>query len=448
MSHPDRSRDMQSSRRTFLRATAAAVAAGAVGRPSVGRAAETLAVAGGRKAVTVPEKEHSDACRWPRFGDAEKKFVAEILDLSASTCYRELPLFEKEWKQYHQIPYCKSHMNGTSALTSMFFAMDFPPGTEIMVPTYTFFGTILPMRFFGYVPVFIDINPRTATMDVEHMKKQLTPRTKAVIPMHSWGLPCDMDAICDFAKEHGLMVCEDAAHAHGAKFQGKPTGTIGEMSIFSFQATKPLPILEGGMGMYHKREHFERASVFGHYEDPPKLPDDSPYKKYVGTGLGLKLRMHPLSAALGRLQLKELDKRNALIAAQVRRLNDRITQLPGISEPYCRKDVQRVYYSSNLIFLDEAKAGFSREALIKALKAEGVRASAGDYPCQHKYTVYSEAKWWHHPPNVPESLPGSEEVNRRAVNLALFTAEAPELVEQYAAAFEKIWAHRTELAKI
>ena len=214
MSHPDRSRDMQSSRRTFLRATAAAVAAGAVGRPSVGRAAETLAVAGGRKAVTVPEKEHSDACRWPRFGDAEKKFVAEILDLSASTCYRELPLFEKEWKQYHQIPYCKSHMNGTSALTSMFFAMDFPPGTEIMVPTYTFFGTILPMRFFGYVPVFIDINPRTATMDVEHMKKQLTPRTKAVIPMHSWGLPCDMDAICDFAKEHGLMVCEDAAHAH------------------------------------------------------------------------------------------------------------------------------------------------------------------------------------------------------------------------------------------
>lgn len=441
--------DSRSSRRTFLKATTVAAAGAAVAaRPSRARAAETLAVSGGQKAVTFPADKHANACHWPRYGEAERKACSEILDQTAGGTYRDLPLFEKDWKEYTGIPYCKTHMNGTSALTSMFFAMDFPPGTEIMVPTYTFFGAILPMRFFGYVPVFVDINPKTATLDLDHAKKVLTPNCKAIMPMHSWGLPCEMDEICGWGKENGLMVCEDAAHAHGAAVNGKKTGTWGEMSIFSFQGTKPMPILEGGMGMYQKREHYERASVFGHYEDPPKLPEDSPYRKYTGTGLGLKLRMHPLSAAIARVQLKELDKRNALIKAQVRKLNDRLVQLPGITEPYCRKGIDRVYYSSNVIFFDDAKAGFSQKALLKALAAEGVKASSGDYPCQHKYTVYSEAKWWHHPPQVPSTLPGSEQVNSTAINLALFNIEVPELVEQYAAAFEKVWAHKDELAKM
>jgi dTDP-4-amino-4,6-dideoxygalactose transaminase len=219
------------------------------------------------------------------------------------------------------------------------------------------------------------------------------------------------------------------------------------MSIFSFQATKPLPGIEAGMGTYKQRAHYERASVFGDYKAPPLLPGDSPYRKYVGTGLGLKLRMHPLAAALCRKQLETLDERNAAIKAQVRRLNDRLTALPGILEPVCRKDCDRVYYSSNVVFFDEAKAGFSRSAALKALQAEGVRASAGDYPCQHKYAVYSEPGWWHHPPKVPAALPGSEQVNARAMNLPLFTRDVPELVDQYVRAFEKVWAHRQQLAK-
>jgi perosamine synthetase len=439
-----------SSRRTFLKATtAAALAAGITARPSSSRAAETLALGGGAKAVTFPAAKISACTRWPRFGDAEKKAVMDVLDLQSGAVYRDLPVFEKEWCEYHgNAPFAKCHMNGTSALTSMYFAMDFPPGSEIMVPTYTFFGTILAMRFFGLVPIFIDIDPKTATFDVEHARKQLTPNTKAVVAMHSWGLPCDMDAICAFAKEHGLMVCEDAAHAHGAKYKGKHAGTIGEMSIYSMQATKPLPAIEGGMGMYQKREHYERASVFGHYEDPAKLPKESPYAQYVGTGLGLKLRINPMSVALGRMQLKSLDERNGICFRMTRRLNDRITQLPGITEPFCPKDVDRVYYSSNVIFFDEAKAGFSQAALLKALGAEGVHASNGDYPCQHKYKVYSEAKWWHHAPKVPTRLPGSEQVNATAVNLPLFHDNVEELVDQYIVAFEKIWAHKDELAKL
>jgi dTDP-4-amino-4,6-dideoxygalactose transaminase len=330
----------------------------------------------------------------------------------------------------------------------MYFALDLPPGSEIMVPSYTFFATCLAMRFFGYVPIFIDIDPRTVCFDLEDARRKLTKHTRALCPMHSWGLPCEMDRIAQFAKEKGLILLEDAAQAHGASMQGKKVGTWGAMGIFSFQASKCLPAVEGGMGMYQTREYFERASAFGHYEDPVKFPKDSPVRQYEGTGFGQKYRMHPFAAAVARQQLRSLDERNALVEANVRRLNDRLIQLPGLGEPRCRPDQKRAYYYANMLLLDEAKAGFTRGALLKALRAEGVRASMWDYPEQHKFKIYSEAKWWHHKPEIPTSLPGTAQVNRTHIFVSLCYGEAPELLEQYVAAFEKIWAHRAEVAKL
>lgn len=447
MSGSEHRRHSGSTRRTFLKAGTAALAGLAVTRRgAAGGTGGSLALNGGSKAVTFPGDRHSALTSWPRYGAAEKKRVVELLE--SNRFYQELPLFEKEWREYHKVPHVKAHINGTSALTSMFFALDLPPGSEIMVPSYTFFATILPMRFFQYVPVFIDLDPKTACFDLEYAARHLTKDTRAMVPMHSWGLPCEMDRILDFAKEKGLIVCEDAAHAHGASLQGKKMGAWGAMSIFSFQTSKPLPAIEGGMGMYQTREHFERASAFGHYEDPPKFPEDSSYRGYHGTGFGQKYRMHPLAAGVARRQLEGLDERNAGVRSRVRQLNDRLTQLPGLSEPRCRKDMERVYYSVNMLFLDEAKAGFSRGALVKALRAEGVRASPGSYPEQHKFKIYSEAKWWHHPPRVPEVLPGCAEVNRNCVYLPLMYEDAPELIDQYVAAFEKVWAHRADVARL
>ncbi len=236
--------------------------------------------------------------------------------------------------------------------------------------------------------------------------------------------------------------------------QGRKVGTWGRMGIYSFQATKPLPGIEGGMGVYQRREDYERATVLGHYEAvsagaPAQwggLAADSPYRKYQGTGLGLKLRMHPLAAVLIMKQLENLDKQNAIVKSQVRQINDRICQLPGLAEPVCRKDQDRVYYSGNTLFLDEAKAGVSRAAVVRALQAEGVSVSVWEYPENHKFAIYSEPQWWHHPVDVPKVLHGCEEVNRRAINLALFYQEAPELVEQYVKAFEKVWAQRGKVA--
>jgi dTDP-4-amino-4,6-dideoxygalactose transaminase len=329
----------------------------------------------------------------------------------------------------------------------MFFALNLPPGSEIMVPSYTFFATIVPMRLFGLVPVFVDIHPRTLNFDLEDAKRRLTKDTKAVLPVHWIGLPSDMDHICQWASEKGLIVLEDAAHAHGSRLQGKLMGTWGRMSIFSYQTSKPLPTMEGGMGMYQEREDYERATTFGHYDLPKNFPAGSSYRKYGGTGLGVKFRMHPVAAALGRCQLRGLAQRNADGAAQVRRLNDRLVQLPGLYEQAGRPDMQRMYYSWNMLFIDEAQAGMSRGACVKALRAEGVQVHEHSYLLQHKCDLYREANWWHHLPVIPE-LPGSEQANATSIGLPYFTTQVPELVDQYVKAFEKVWAHRAELAKL
>jgi len=261
-------------------------------------------------------------------------------------------------------------------------------------------------------------------------------------------LPCEMDRIAEFAREKGLILLEDAAHAHGASMQGKMMGAWGAMGIYSFQTSKVLPAVEGGMGMYQTRDYFERAAAFGHYEDPGRFPADSPVRQYEGTGFGQKYRMHPFAAAVARQQLRSLDERNAMVQSNIRRLNDRLTQLPGLSEPRCRPDQKRAYYYANMLLLDEAKAGFSRDALLKALRAEGVRASVWDYPEQHKLKIYSEAKWWHHKPEIPASLPGTTQVNRTHIFVALCYGEAPELLDQYVKAFEKVWANRSALARL
>jgi dTDP-4-amino-4,6-dideoxygalactose transaminase len=429
-------------RRNFVRRSA--LLAGTA--PLVFHPRAALAALGGSPSVTIPKETISDLTRWPRYGAPEKQALHALIE--ENTFYNALPAFEKEWQEFTNAPFVKAHMNGSSALTSMYFALDLPPGSEIMVPSYTFFATCLAMRFFGYVPIFVDIDPKTACFDLEDAKKKLTPKTRAVVAMHSWGLPCEMDKIAGWCKEKGLILLEDAAHAHGASMQGKAAGTWGAMGIYSFQASKVMPSVEGGMGMYQTRAYFERAAAFGHYEDPVKFPKESPVRAYEGTGFGQKYRMHPFAAAVARVQLRGLDERNKFIKANIRSLNDRLTQLPGLFEPRLRPDQNRVYYYANMLLLDEKKAGFNRNQLLRALQAEGVKVSIWDYPEQHKLKIYSEAKWWHHAPTVPEKMPGNAHVNNTHIFLPLFHGEAGEIHTQYVAAFQKVWGRRTEVSKL
>ena len=156
-----------------------------------------------------------------------------------------------------------------------------------------------------------------------------------------------------------------------ADLQGssKYVGNWGQIGAFSCQGSKVLPAMEGGMANYENREYYERAATFGHYECPGKFPSDSKYKKY-STGLGLKLWIHPLGAALARCQLRGLDRQTEMEREQNHSLNSRLCQLPGLCEPTLPPGVKRVYWRWSNLFIDPAKAGMSRDAAIKALKAD------------------------------------------------------------------------------
>ncbi|HOD51795.1 MAG TPA: DegT/DnrJ/EryC1/StrS family aminotransferase [Candidatus Hydrogenedentes bacterium] len=437
-------------RRTFIKAAGALgvglYLGGAVkGRPALAAQGknEALALNGGPKAVTA---ELGNATKWPLYGEEEIQAVSELL---RSPGYGPIAEFEEAWKAYHECPYVKAHCNGTSALTSMMFALELPPGSEVLVPDFSTWFPVVPMRFFELVPVFVDADPRTMNISVEDCKRRLTSKTRAIMPVHWYGLPCDMDDICAFAQEHDLQVVEDASHAHGARVKGTLVGNWGRMAGFSLQTGKPLPSIEGGIANYKDRGDYERAVTYGNYDLPRTFPEDSPYRKYQGTAFGSKLRMHPASAILARIQLKGLDERNTAGVAQIRRMNDRLMQLPGLTEQYVRPDVERVFYANNPMFIDEKKAGMSRAAAVKALQAEGVSVGEYTWTLLHSYPIFQEDKWWRHMPVLPEegSVPGCDEINRKAIHLPYWTSDQPELIDQYVAAFEKVWAHRDELGK-
>jgi dTDP-4-amino-4,6-dideoxygalactose transaminase len=430
------------SRRSFLKKGSVALAglyAGTLGARGASAAKpEALAMNGGPKTVTIrPDR------KWPRFDEAS---INEVGRLLLNPNYKPIDRFEQAWKSHFGCPYAKAHCNGTSALGSALFALDLPVGSELLVASYSTWFPLSPGRLLGLVPRFVDINPKTFNIDLEDCKRNLTSKTRAIMPVHMWGLPCDMDEVCDFAKEHGLEVIEDASHSHGAKVKNTFTGNWGRVAGFSLQGSKPLPAVEGGIGIYKSELDYERATTFGHYRLPATYPASSPYRKYDETAFGWKLRMHPASAILAKHQLAQLNENNKIVSSQIRKLNDRITQLPGLSEPYCRPDVKRVYYWCNALFLDEKKAGVSREAVVKALAAEGVRAAAFEWTLLHTYPFYQEAKWWAHAPVIPRELPGSNLANSTAISVAFWHANQPELVEQYARAFEKVWAHRDKLS--
>ena len=190
-----------------------------------------------------------------------------------------------------------------------------------------------------------------------------------------------MDHICDWAKEKGLIVLEDACHAHGATLKGKYMGTWGRMGAFSFQGSKPLPAIEGGMGIYQEKNDYERATAYGNYDRCA-----GEYAQYAGSGLGVKLRMHPMAAQLARLQLKVLEPRNAAGAKQVA-----LAQRPhsATARPL-GANLQPAGHGATLLLVEHAV--YRREegrhvarGGVKALQAEGVNTS------NHGYTLAAQA---------------------------------------------------------
>jgi dTDP-4-amino-4,6-dideoxygalactose transaminase len=209
-----------------------------------------------------------------------------------------LKLFEEEFAAFCNAKYAVGVSSGTAALLLSLLALEIKEGDEVIIPAHTFIATSSTAKFLGARIVYADIDPETYTVDCEDVKKKITPRTKAIIPVHLYGHPCDLAPLLELAEKYGLSIIEDACQAHGAEYKGQKVGSLGDAGCFSFFPSKNMTVLgDGGMITTNSESLAQKVSM---------LRDHGRTSKYLHEILGLNFRLSEVHAAIGRLQLKHL----------------------------------------------------------------------------------------------------------------------------------------------
>jgi perosamine synthetase len=333
---------------------------------------EKLAIAGG-----TPVLKRSDYANWPIIGADDRRLVNEVLDsgIVAGGTAPQVSALEREWAEYVGSKYCLTTTSGTAALHMALAAVGVGPGDEIITSAFTFLASASCALHQNAIPVFVDIDPRTYNMDPSKLEAAITPRTKAIIPVHIQGLPADLDPIMAVARKHGLYVIEDACQAHGAEYKGRKVGTFGDVGTFSLNNFKNLCGGEGGLFTTDDETYLNKGVLIRCFGD--EVDEVSRRRVYNASILGYMYRNQELPAALCRAQLLHLDEHNAVRIANADYLRQELSKIPGVIPPYCPPECKHVYFMYNVRF-DPAAAGVScdrrtfRIAVEKALYKEGM----------------------------------------------------------------------------
>lgn len=295
-------------------------------------------------------------------GDEEIGAAREVLKTGRLTALSNPVVgeFERRFAEYCGAKYTVAVNSGTAALHVALAALGVGPGDEVVVPPYTFIATASAVLQQNAVPVFADIDPKTLNLDPAEFEKKITPRTKAVIPVHLFGLPADMDTINRIARRHGIAVIEDACQAHGATYKGKKVGNFGKLACFSFQESKNMMTGEGGAIVTDSKTLCEKCRIIKHI---------GMRKKYEYVTLGYNYRLPAVSAAVGIEQLKKLGRFNAHRRMMADYYRENLAGLPleTIAEPDGLKSVNHLFP----IILPTDSVRATRE-IYKALAAENV----------------------------------------------------------------------------
>ncbi|HEX3580964.1 MAG TPA: DegT/DnrJ/EryC1/StrS family aminotransferase [Thermoanaerobaculia bacterium] len=283
----------------------------------------------------------------PLIGEAAHRYVGEVM--SSGWISSEGPFltrFEKEWAEWCGAEYGVAVCNGTAALEIAMGALDFKPGDEVIMPTFTIISCALAVIEAGATPVLVDSDPVTWCMDVEQVRQRVTPRTRAILAVHMYGHPAELDPLREIAAEAGVDLIEDAAEAHGATYKGKRVGAFGRMSCFSFYANKIITTGEGGMVLCRTEEDAERLRSLRNL----CFRKD---RRFWHTELGHNFRMTNLQAALGVAQVEQIDdhiRRKKAIAAHY---GARLSGLAGLQLPAELPHVSSVFWMYGVV-LDES----------------------------------------------------------------------------------------------
>jgi dTDP-4-amino-4,6-dideoxygalactose transaminase len=336
---------------------------------------------------------------WPRF-DAEMRQAAARVLHSGKVNYwtgDEGRMFEQEFADYVGCRYAVAVANGTVALELALIALGVVPGDEVIVPSRTFVATAMAVARVGAVPVFADVDRVSQNVTAETIEAQLSPRTKGVIVVHLAGWPADMDPIMELAVGRRLAVVEDCAHAHGARYKGRPVGSIGDVGAYSFCQDKILTTAgEGGMLVTNCRDVWERAWSI---KDHGKSCDAIHHRQRAGgfrwlhERIGTNWRLTEVQAAIGRVALRKLDRwvirrrRNAAI------LHEQFAHLPGLRCPAPPPDSFHSYYKCYAFVRPERLApGWDRDHILGEINAAGVPCFTGS--CSEIYQEQAFPREW------------------------------------------------------
>lgn len=336
---------------------------------------------------------------WPYLGQEEIDAVVDVIKKGHLSSFAAPPSnfflggekireLENNFASYHGIKYAISVNNATAGLHAALAAARIGPGDEVIVTPYSFTSSATCILMQNAIPVFADVGLETYNIDPEEIRKNITPRTKAIIVVHLQGNPARMDEIMDIAKKNKLVVIEDCAQAIGAKYKNVLVGTIGDIGVFSFNEPKHMSTGEGGMIITNNEELAERCRLIRNHGE---ALDAGKPRSYLSTIIGYNYRMTELTAAVGIEQLKKLDKFNEIRIENAHYLTSQLSDIEGLQPPQETADTKHVYYFYQMSY-DSKKVGIPREKFIEALKAEGIPCYGGAPHPLYKNPLFLEKK--------------------------------------------------------
>lgn len=338
---------------------------------------DLLAIDGGTKTC------NDELPSWPEYGEDEISAVSKVLSSGKVNYWtgEECRLFENEFAEFIGREYAISLCNGTLALELALYAFGIGSGDEVIVPARTFIATASSAVMCGAVPVVADVDPVSQNMSADTIKAVISDKTRAIIPVHLGGMPCDMDAIMALAAEHGLVVIEDCAQALGAGYKGRKVGGFGHAAAFSFCQDKIMSTGgEGGMLVLDDKAAWAKAWAYkDHGKDHDRVfnHEHAPGHRWLHTSFGTNWRMTEMQAAIGRIQLGKLPGWLQSRSAHAEKLQSGLVDVPGIVINHLQDGFDNAYYRFYVILdVDALKQGWDQDRVIEAINAEGV-------PCFH-----------------------------------------------------------------
>jgi dTDP-4-amino-4,6-dideoxygalactose transaminase len=343
-----------------------------------------------------------------------RKELREAIDRVLDTCEfalgSEVEAFEREFAAYCGARHGIAVNSGTSALHLALLAAGVGPGDEVITVPFSFVATAAAIVYTGARPVFVDVDPRSYTMDAGQIERVITPRTKAILPVHLYGHPADMDPILEIARRHNLIVIEDAAQAHGAEYKGRKVGAIGDFSCFSFYPTKNLGACgEGGIALTNRPEFDRKIRM---------LRDWGQEKKYYHVLKAFNYRMEGMQGAVLRVKLRHLDSWNEARLTHAASY-DAVLPASGVQTPQAMAYARHVYH----VYAIRTQ---ERDDLQQSLTGRGIQ-TAVHYPYPiHLLPAYADLGY--HLGDFPQS----EKLSRELLSLPMFPELSEESISQVA----------------